>query len=56
VLIDDHPRNCDAVAAAGVSVINMLSWVYRDVQMPHPRVANWKEAVDMVERISDEGV
>lgn len=51
VLIDDHPRNCETVAAVGVEVINMLSWAHRDTQMPYPRVANWKEAVEAIIRL-----
>lgn len=48
VLIDDLPYNCDAVAAVGVKVINMISPVFADVQLAHPRAKNWKEAVDMI--------
>ena len=54
VLIDDHPRNCNAVAAVGVTVINMLSWAHQDTQMPCTRVKNWAEAVEAVEKISAE--
>ena len=54
VLIDDLPRNCEAVAAVGVSVINMISPVNRDMQMPYPRVKNWAEAVDAVRQIADQ--
>lgn len=54
VLIDDHPRNCAAVAAAGVKVINMISFVYRDAEIAAPRVNNWAEAVEAVRRISGE--
>lgn len=56
VLIDDHPGNCDAVAKVGVQAINMLSWVYRDVQMPHVRVQSWAEAVEAVDRISGDAL
>jgi len=52
VLIDDHPRNCETVAAVGVSIVNMFSWPYQDVQMPYPRVHNWTEAVAAVDKIS----
>lgn len=51
VLIDDHSRNCEAVAAVGVEVINMLSWVHGDTQMPYLRIANWKEAVEAIARL-----
>lgn len=51
VLIDDLPRNCEAVAAIGVKVINMVSPVFRDVQTPYPRAHSWKEAVDMILRM-----
>ena len=51
MLIDDLPRNCEAVAAIGVKVINMVSPVFRDVQTPYPRAHSWKEAVDMILRM-----
>lgn len=51
VLIDDHPRNCEAVAAVGIEVINMLSWAHGDTQMPYLRIANWKEAVEAIARL-----
>lgn len=54
VLIDDHPKNCDAVLAVGIAVINMLNWFYQDVQMSYPRVKNWAEAVAEVEKICAE--
>jgi len=52
VLIDDNPDNCRAVAAVGVEVVNMVSWVYRNVEMPYPRAQDWAEAVENIIRIS----
>ena len=48
VHIDDHLMHCDNVAAAGIFAINMLNRVNRGMQTKHPRVSNWKEAVDMI--------
>ena len=52
VLIDDHPRNCAAVSAVGVAVINMISPFHKDVHLACPRVNDWAEAVEAIENIS----
>ena len=55
VHIDDHLAHCDAVAAAGIPVINMLTRANRSLETKHPRVSNWKEAVDLILRLDPEG-
>lgn len=55
VHIDDHLMHCDAVAAAGIHVINMLSRANRSLETAHPRVSNWKEAVDLIRKLDPEG-
>lgn len=54
VLIDDHPDNCRAVAAAGIAVIQMAGWVFPDEGLPWPRVRNWAEAAEAVARLASE--
>ena len=55
VHIDDHLMHCDAVAAAGIHVINMLSRANRSLETAHHRVSNWKEAVDLITKLDPEG-
>lgn len=52
VMIDDLPKNCDAVRACGITPILFNSPANRDTKVPYRRVSTWAEAVDAVKEIS----
>ena len=52
VMIDDLPKNCDAVRACEITPILFNSPANRDTKVPYRRVSTWAEAVDAVKEIS----
>ena len=51
LLIDDMPHNCDAAVSHGCQALLFTGAGNRNIQTIHPRVENWKEVVETVERM-----
>ena len=52
VLVDDHPKNCDAVAAKGVTALLFESKGNQNINTEHCRVKNWKEVLEEIIKFS----
>ena len=52
VLVDDHPKNCDAVAAKGVTALLFESKGNQNINTEHCRVKNWKEVLEEIIKLS----
>ena len=54
ILIDDAPFNCQAAKAAGITPILLVSKAYPNVKADYLRASDWKQAVELIEKIAAE--